>query len=146
MTTDVDRSEPSDRFSSGPPSGEEQALQATPPPAWQWFRIYCLAMSLLYLLIFALGIAMVVSSGSFTHARGDKASVMVMGGFNALLGLVCLLIFAAAPFLPRKKWAWIYDLVLICLGMTSLCCMPVTIPLLIFWLNPDVKTWFGMKG
>jgi hypothetical protein len=38
---------------------------------------------------------------------------------------------------------WVYDIVLICLGMTSVCCMPVTIPLLIFWIKPDAKAWFG---
>jgi hypothetical protein len=35
-----------------------------------------------------------------------------------------------------------YDLVLICIGMTSCCILPAAIPLLIFWLKPEAKNWF----
>ena len=52
-------------------------------------------------------------------------------------------VFGAAPFLPRRPWVWIYDLVLICLGLTSVCCLPATIPLLVYWLKPEAKSWFG---
>jgi hypothetical protein len=38
---------------------------------------------------------------------------------------------------------WVYDLVVICVGMTSFCCMPVCIPLLIFWIKPEVRAYFG---
>jgi hypothetical protein len=51
---------------------------------------------------------------------------------------------SAAPFLlPARPWVWIYDLVVICLGMTSACFLPATIPLLIFWIKPEVKAYFG---
>jgi hypothetical protein len=38
---------------------------------------------------------------------------------------------------------WVYDLVVICLGMTSACILPASVPLLIFWLKPEVKSHFG---
>ncbi|MGB7159266.1 MAG: hypothetical protein WBD40_14450 [Tepidisphaeraceae bacterium] len=59
------------------------------------------------------------------------------------MGVPLAAVFGVAPFLPRRPWVWIYDLVLICLGLTSICCMPATIPLLIFWLKPEAKAWFG---
>lgn len=40
-------------------------------------------------------------------------------------------------------WLWTYDLVIICLGMTSTCILPASIPLLIFWLKPETKRYFG---
>jgi hypothetical protein len=37
---------------------------------------------------------------------------------------------------------WIYGIVLIALGMTSACFVPACIPLLIYWLKPDAKSYF----
>ena len=42
-------------------------------------------------------------------------------------------------------WLWIYDLIIICLGMTSACFWPAVIPLLIFWLKPETKRHFGRR-
>ena len=126
---------------------EEKALLSTPPPVWKWCRVYCFAMAGLYFVCFGLGISMLLFRGFFANGmKEDQVAVAVMGAIYAVLGLVCLLAFGAAPFLPRKKWVWVYDLVLICLGMTSICCMPACIPLLIFWIRPEVKTFFGMEG
>jgi hypothetical protein len=35
--------------------------------------------------------------------------------------------------------------VIICLGMTSACFLPVCIPLLIFWIKPETKLYFGIQ-
>jgi len=51
--------------------------------------------------------------------------------------------FGMAPFLPRRPGVWVYDVVLIALGLTSACLWPITIPLLIFWIKPENKLWFG---
>ena len=51
--------------------------------------------------------------------------------------------FAAPLFMPREKWVWIFDLVLICFGFTTCCLIPACIPLLIFWLKPEAKAWFN---
>jgi hypothetical protein len=53
--------------------------------------------------------------------------------------------FGAAPFLPKRRWVWIYDLVLICLSFTG-CCIAFGIPLLIFWLKPETKAFFNMQS
>jgi hypothetical protein len=36
-------------------------------------------------------------------------------------------------------------MVLICIGMNSCCLLPASIPLLIFWIKPETKTYFGRK-
>jgi hypothetical protein len=48
-----------------------------------------------------------------------------------------------ALLLPPRPWTWIYHLVIICFGMTSACCIPMCVPLVIFWLKPDTKAYFG---
>jgi len=128
-------------------NAEEEALIGTPPPVWKWFRVYCFAMSFLYFLCFCLGASMLLFRSEFAGEMKEDAMVVVISGVvYAAMGLLLLMFFGAAPFMPRRKWVWIYDLVLICLGMTSICCMPACIPLLIFWLRPDTKVFFGMEG
>ena len=67
----------------------------------------------------------------------------IMGAVFLILGLVLFVPYALAPFLPRQSWVWVLGLVLICIGLTSACCLPACIPLLIFWLKPDVKAFYG---
>ena len=59
------------------------------------------------------------------------------------LGFVFMIPFAATPFLPRRPWAWIFGIVMIALTMTSLCCLPLAIPILIQFVKQDVKRYYG---
>ena len=68
---------------------------------------------------------------------------ILYGGALMLLGLVLAAVYVYAFFAPARPWAWIYHLVLICLGLTSCCCMPASIPLLVFWLRPTTQRYFG---
>ena len=73
----------------------------------------------------------------------DAFMMPILGGVYAAFGLVFAGAFAVGLLMPRKPWAWIYGIVLIALGMTSACCIPATIPLLIFWIKPEAKAFFG---
>jgi hypothetical protein len=53
-----------------------------------------------------------------------------------------MLAYFAAPFLPRKPWAWIYHAIMIGICLTSCACWPVAIPLLLAWLKPEAKAMF----
>jgi hypothetical protein len=69
----------------------------------------------------------------------------VYTGGMAALYVCCMLaaIVFALPFvLPRRPWVWVYDMVVICIGLTSCCIMPAALPLLIYWIKPEVKAWF----
>jgi len=111
------------------------------PPIWKFFIAYCAAMALLYLLCAALG----VLSFFFIEPKNqeEKISQIVTGALFIGLGAVLFLMFTAAPFLPKKPWVWVYDIVLIAFGLTSCLCLPVSIPLLIYWLKPEAKAFFG---
>lgn len=110
------------------------------PPIWKFFVAYCAAMALLYLLCIVFGVL-----AFFIEPKNqeEKTLQIVMGFLFVGLGAVLFLLFAAAPFLPKKPWVWIYDIVLIAVGLTSCACLPVSIPLLIYWLKPETKAFFG---
>jgi uncharacterized membrane protein len=61
------------------------------------------------------------------------------------LGLVLMAAFLIPLFVKPRPWVWIYDLVLICLGLTSCCFWPICIPLLLFWVKPETKIYFAKK-
>ncbi len=135
-----------------PPGGFTPGYGGPPPPSSYgtpgvvtWFKVYAALMALVYLLLMGLGIFMIVAGASLEgmeELQGD-ASPIVIGVLYAIMGFVFAIVFAVGLFLPRKPWGWIMGIVLIALGMTSLCCLPATIPLLIFWLKPEAKAYFG---
>lgn len=116
------------------------SLNPATPSVYTWFVVYCILMALLYLTAAVMGIA-------FMFIEPDRdmsaAEAKVMGAVFLIVGLVFFVPYALAPFLPRKSWVWVFGLVLICIGLTSACCLPVCIPLLIFWLKPEVKEFYG---
>jgi MFS family permease len=114
------------------------------PGVLNWFTAYAILMALVYGAFAVLGIVLLVMPATAAQmSQEDRIVAMIQGVVFLALGLVLGGVFAAALFLPRKPWVWVYDLVLICLGLTSVCCMPATIPLLIFWIKPEVKAWYG---
>ncbi len=75
--------------------------------------------------------------------RDEPWEIALTGGLLLGLGALFLALYVAGFFLPRRPWAWIAHLVLIAFGLTSCCTMPAAIPLLVFWLKPDLRAWFG---
>jgi NhaP-type Na+/H+ or K+/H+ antiporter len=97
-------------------------------------------MAVLYLGTAVMGIVFMFVQ---PDANMDTTEATIMGVVFLLFGLVFTIPYAAAPFLPRKSWVWVFGLVLICIGLTSACCLPVCIPLLIFWMKPEMKEFYG---
>ena len=116
------------------------SLNPPTPYAHKWFVVYCILMALIYITMAVMGIV-------YMFIEPDKdmspAEAKLMGIVFLILGLVFFVPYALAPFLPRKRWVWVFGLVLICIGLTSACCLPVCIPLLIFWLKPEMKAFYG---
>jgi MFS family permease len=98
-----------------------------------WFKVYCGVLALIYG-----GTALAMLSLALFGDGG-----LVIGLFLAALCVGFGLISALPILLPARPWVWVYGLVLIGLGMTSGCLLPACIPLLIFWIRPEVKRHFG---
>lgn len=116
------------------------SMKSETPSVYKWFVGYCISMALLYLTTAIMGIVFL-----FIEPDQDMSAeeAKIMGSVFIILGLVFFVPFVLAPFLPRKSWVWVYGLVLICIGLTSTCCLPACIPLLIFWLKPEMKAFYG---
>ncbi|MBK7875128.1 MAG: hypothetical protein IPJ77_05170 [Planctomycetes bacterium] len=106
-----------------------------------WYRVYCGAMAAMYLLCILGGI-LILAVDEETFGK-DALQLRFTGIALAVFSAPAMAAFALGLFLPRKPWTWTYGLVLICLGLTSVCCLPACIPLLITWLKDDVKSAFG---
>lgn len=112
----------------------------TTPSVYKWYVVYCVFMALMYGALAVMGfVFLFVAPDPEMNAEEQR----VMGVVFLLMGLVFALPYAVAPFLPRASWVWVFGLVLICIGLSSACCLPACVPLLIFWLKPEMKEFYG---
>ena len=116
------------------------SLKVTTPPVYKWFVAYCIVMALLYFGLVITGIMFLFVEPDPEMSETEAAFMSVV---FIVIGLVFVVPHAAAPFLPRTSWVWVFGLVLICFGLSSACCLPACIPLLIQWLKPEVKEFYG---
>ncbi len=110
---------------------------------WKWFVAYCVLMAVLYLFVAVMGAAMIVLS-SASPGR-DSSELLAQGIGMLVVGAIFTVPYAVGPFAKGKSWGWVYGIVLIALGMTSCCLWPVTIPLIIRWVKPEMKRMFGQS-
>jgi hypothetical protein len=102
---------------------------------WPWYIAYAVVMALMYLFVCGAGVLLALLA--------TKDEDRIQGVIMAIIGLPFAIPYAIAPMLGKTPGAWTYHLVLICIGLTSACCIPVSLPLLIFWLKPETKAYFG---
>ncbi|HLM58716.1 MAG TPA: hypothetical protein VK422_21610 [Pyrinomonadaceae bacterium] len=113
------------------------------PAVWAWYVAFCAAMAIMWLMLVILGLNFIVAGPSDPEMSPGEARVM--GLIFIVLGAALMAPYAAAPFLPRRKWAWVVGVVLIALSMTGTCCIPAAVPLLIFWVKPETKAFFNAR-
>jgi hypothetical protein len=119
-------------------------MYETPPPRVVfWQRVYCGVMGAVYLAIVVGSLLAAAFHDSLADADTSPREVifgsLVIGGLSAIFAAV----FLAGLFVPRRRWAWVYHLVLMGIGMTSCACLPFVVPLLVFWLRPEVQAYYG---
>ena len=105
------------------------------PQVLVWFWLYCVAGVLFDLACFVIGILWALEE----HVRDEE---WLMVGLPICFTLPFTVLFLIAPFLPRRPWVWIFDLVVLSIGILSCVCAPPAVLLLIFWLQPATKAWF----
>lgn len=113
------------------------------PKVLVWQHRYCAFMAVVYVLCVAGGVLLCVFRNQLADEKDSPTELLVMGVILAAMSVVLAIAFGAAPFLPAAPWVWIYHLVLMALTMTSMCCLPFAIPLLIGWIKPETKAYFG---
>jgi hypothetical protein len=124
-------------------------LQSKPqlePKVLTWFRVYLGISCLFYIYWAARSLALAMFPGYYSTLAGHRPMPddSPMEGWIMLIVFVILLLGTALPLILKPtSWVWLYDLVIICLGMMLACFLPVCIPLLIFWIKPETKRYFG---
>lgn len=115
------------------------------PQVVVWYRAYCGLMTFLFLLLVGVGgyLAFFGVQTLPTSGPEEEVAIQASGWFYLVAGSILIWPFALGIFLGNASWCWIYGIVLICLSFTSGCCLPVGIPLLIFWLKPETKRYYG---
>jgi hypothetical protein len=114
-------------------------FEASAPSVIIWARVYATAFTVMYLLCFVGGIVIALAADG---ARATEAQIQ--GGIMSVVGLPLMILSFLAVFAPRKKWGWGVNIAVMGLGCTSCACLPFAIPLLIAWLKPEVKAWYGV--
>jgi MFS family permease len=112
---------------------------------WKWFTVYCVGMALLYLLVAGIGAAMLIFAATYGTDKRDSGEVVAQGIATLIVGLVFTVPYSVGPFIKGKPWGWVFGMVLIAIGMTSCCLWPITIPLIIQWVKPEMKRVFGQS-
>jgi len=103
--------------------------------------MYCGILTLLYALIAVFGGFMAYMQPNTRDYSSEET--MITGIIYALVGAVFFAVFLVATLLPAKPYNWVVGIVMIAIGMTSCCLWPATIPLLIYWIKPETRSYFG---
>ena len=122
----------------------------SPPRVVFWFKVYAGILLWVYIACTALGLALLQfpelfidpTAGSDSGIPKDAVEAYIQGLIYSIVGGVLFCAFALSFVLGRGTVAWTYNLVLICIGLTSCCCLPTNIPLLIFWIRRDCRQWY----
>lgn len=106
------------------------------PPVWRWYLAYSLGMAGFLFCMTLAGVVMLA-----LETLPDEALPAIVVDVAICFPLIC--VYGAVPFLPRKPWAWTYGVVAICAGTTCGCWIAASVPLLVYWLKPETKAYFG---
>ncbi|HYY56040.1 MAG TPA: hypothetical protein VE842_01855 [Pyrinomonadaceae bacterium] len=130
-------------YRAGPTGALTQEEIERTRKVWKWFTAYCLFMALLYLAVSIGGGALLVFAPGGVSRSRDDGGLLIQAVIFLAMGAIFAPAYATGLFLKGKSWGWIYGVILIAIGMTSCCLWPVTIPLLIQWIKPEMKRMFG---
>lgn len=122
----------------------EQNANVAPvrPGVVTWFKVYCWMLCIVFFAVMlACTIRLII--GTPTKFNFPSHTAVIVWGINILMSAI-VFIAALLPLIFRPRpWLWVYDLVVICIGLTSCCFWPICIPLLIYWIKPETKEYFG---
>ncbi len=123
------------------------------PAVCIWLKFYCIFMLMFLGAVVALACVMILSpetlakNDSVFRQNPEEASALM-----AFFGVVFALIFGlpmppmfAALVWPRRPSAWYVGVVAIVAGFFTSIGWLGTVPLLLFWVRPEVKEYYGLK-
>jgi hypothetical protein len=123
-----------------------ESVRGAAPTGILLLRIYCALQVFLYLLLVGVGAFLIIASladpASFPTSPGEPPP-WIIGVVITVLYLPLLVVYAVGLAAPRRRWLYMYGIVVCALSMTCGGCWMFAIPTLIFWLKPETKAWLG---
>ena len=117
--------------------------QVKPPRVIFWYRIYCSFTGVFWgLLVFLFLFLRSLSDLEQNMSSSDFTEFQITSVIMIFVGIPFALLYFCCAFMTHRGWHWILGFVSIGLGMSG-CCLPVCIPLLIFWIKPETKSWLN---
>ncbi|MDP6891899.1 MAG: hypothetical protein QF731_01865 [Verrucomicrobiota bacterium] len=114
-----------------------------PPGVIFWYRIYCAFTGVFFGLLVILFLYLISIPGMEENmSASEYVEFQITSIIMIAVGIPCVIFYFACAFMTHRGWHWILGLVSIGLGMTG-CCLPACIPLLIFWIKPETKSWLN---
>ena len=120
-------------------STRPEAEAAGQPKVVFWFKIYAGFMAFLYFAVLVAGVLLMV----FAPRSGDSLPLAIMGVVYIALGLVFALAYGLAFAFRPSPGSWVFHLILICIGFGGCPTIAAAVPLLIFWIKPETKRFYG---
>jgi hypothetical protein len=114
-----------------------------PPKAILWARIFAAALALMYVACILGGVLGIFGA---SQQHGDRAAqAMIQGVIMVVMGIGLSILCAIAFFRIDRRTKGTHTMYLVMMGLacTSCCCIPFALPLLLQWLKPEVKAWYG---
>jgi hypothetical protein len=125
----------------GPRSGREG-----PPEGVYYYRIFGGVLAALCFVLVAGGVRSflgpILASGG-PSGTAPSTSDIFGGVFLAAVGVVLLIPCFLSLLGGRRPWVHQLGTMLIALSMITMCCLPLSIPMLMVWLKPETKRWYG---
>jgi hypothetical protein len=132
-----------------PPGASPMAEEEGPPPGVYYYRIFAGIHAAFAALAVLGGIGLLlapfVSSAGAGSSGPGAVSVesAIAGVFYIIIGAALFVPLLISLFAGRAAWVHTLGTVLLAITMMSLCCVPFSLPVLIVWLKPETKRWYG---
>jgi hypothetical protein len=132
-----------------PPGASPMVEEDGPPPGVYYYRIYAGIQAAFAALSVLGGIVLMIAelaappgAGGTLPASSNIESV-IAGVFYTGIGAAFFVPLIISLFAGRAAWVHTLGTVLLAVSMLSLCCVPFGLPVLITWLKPETKRWYG---
>lgn len=109
-----------------------------------WYRAYCIALALANVVLAAVGWWMYRDREQLRSDVFEPAVIGQVGVLTIVTGALFVVLNLLMMSLPRRPWAWVAHLINILVPIGLCCPIVVCLPLLIYWLKPEVKAYFGV--
>jgi hypothetical protein len=116
---------------------------AAVPPVLFWYKLTMGLTAVMYVMLGIGSVAALAFADSIADAEMSADEWRLMSVFMIVISMPLATAYALPLFLRPSKGAWVFGIVLMALLMSSCCYWPACIPLIIYWVKPETRAYFG---